>query len=541
MPVDQRAATRPLAVLVGLTATVVFLLCFLATRNIYDDEVRSLALVLLPLPELWDLANNWDLHPPGMYALTRVTYLLVGSARWAALGGVLFSAVGIGVFVNALLRAGTLRGPAAAVFLAVACLHPQFLMWGSSMRWQSYWSGLFLVALTLGLSLGREPRDGCLAPPGLPARIALGLIIGSTAYLNYMTLVMLPLFVLAWLLRYGVSGSALRALALPLAIAAVLFLPQLPSFAMVHLPNSSGRASNPGGAVLKLVPGVTVGQAMMPWHPVAPLVGLVSLLALWKLGVRLRTELLAAGSVRLLALRANPAWLVLLFFEVGAFLIAVSTGLGLKPRSFTFLGPVFAFLVATAWNDISGRVWRGVVATVLALWIGFSAGNLLAKRGTQKGGFNDRHDEVLAVAREEASGVPALFFTHDSALAFAINAAARETGQRWRVCSIAPDRYHGLPCGPEVDLGADLQKVFLVDSFISSFQNEKQKLYDLQGRILEAMHVERRAMRSFDHDAAMKRRVPHPLAPYVTDYRFMIFVGSPRSNVDWRRFADAYR
>lgn len=59
-----------------LVASFAFALFFLSIRNLYEDEFLSFRLINLSLGELWREANQHDMHPPGMYALSRFFYHL---------------------------------------------------------------------------------------------------------------------------------------------------------------------------------------------------------------------------------------------------------------------------------------------------------------------------------------------------------------------------------------------------------------------------------------------------------------------------------
>ncbi|MEZ4218920.1 MAG: hypothetical protein R3E88_20790 [Myxococcota bacterium] len=147
---------RSAAPWIALAAGVAFAVAFAATRNLYDDEVASFRLATQGYADLWREANAHDVHPPGQYALGRLFLGLAGSPRRAMLGPIALLYGSLALFVAALLREGELRGGARALFAAVAVLHPQVAMWGTSLRWQPAWTALALVSLVLALGLGRR-------------------------------------------------------------------------------------------------------------------------------------------------------------------------------------------------------------------------------------------------------------------------------------------------------------------------------------------------------------------------------------------------
>src|SRR5258708_20321620 len=54
----------------------------LAVRNLYDDEISSLHLILAPAREIIQYTATRDLHPPCMYLLPHFAYLVLPSFLW---------------------------------------------------------------------------------------------------------------------------------------------------------------------------------------------------------------------------------------------------------------------------------------------------------------------------------------------------------------------------------------------------------------------------------------------------------------------------
>ncbi|MBW2388073.1 MAG: hypothetical protein JRG89_06510 [Deltaproteobacteria bacterium] len=261
----------------ALVISLAFAFAYAATRNIYDDEVASFGTTMRPFAEIWRAANAGDIHPPGQYVLSSFFLNLMGSARSMTLGPLVFIYIGLTSFVAALLRNNTLVGSSRTLFAVVAFLHPQILMWGGSIRWQSYWTGLALIVLTLGLSLHREPEDEKLDLPSYPVLLTTGLLLAALLYINYLSFVLIGAFALAWAIRYPMSPASWARLAFTLAIAGLLFIPQIRPLVDVHMASAARQTPSGIGVFLKLLPGALVGQALMPWHPVAPLFGLTTL------------------------------------------------------------------------------------------------------------------------------------------------------------------------------------------------------------------------------------------------------------------------
>jgi len=528
------AASR-LASWVALAAALLFSIAFAATRNVYDDEIASFRLTTLPLIEGWHLANAQDVHPPLQYAAGHVFLRAAGSARLAMLGPIAVLYAGTALFVAALLREEELRGGARTLFAAIGFLHPQMLMWGSSLRWQPLWTGVALAMISLGLELGRgsdTPRRGRAARALALAAVALAAT--ALLYLNYATLVFLVALSVGAAIRFGLRGAA--PLLAPLAIAGLAFAPQLDAMWNVHMRATDAQVANLAIVALKLAPGAVVGEALLPWHPLAPIFGLATLPFLAKL-VAMAVARVRSGAH---APARGPAWLALLGIYVALVALALATGLGRKPRNFILLGPLFAYLFAFAWQSTRTRALRVGAVALVALWIATSAAHLWLRVGTSKSGFNDHYEEVVAFAASTARGRGAVFFTHDPALAFAIHEHARIRGERWAACSTTPDWLHEVACAERSGVPATIERVFLVDSYVGSYFARRFELAEAINAVGRSLEVERRAELSRDRDAAMKRRLPGALAKLSPDHRFTVFDGRPTAAFELERFARAY-
>ena len=78
--------------------SLILSLVFLNNRNIYDDELTSFKLITRPALDICRAANSSDVHPPGMFIVSRFFYLLTGSERWMTVGPLLFLYSGLFLF-----------------------------------------------------------------------------------------------------------------------------------------------------------------------------------------------------------------------------------------------------------------------------------------------------------------------------------------------------------------------------------------------------------------------------------------------------------
>ncbi|HEV2691073.1 MAG TPA: hypothetical protein VGV35_21100, partial [Bryobacteraceae bacterium] len=249
-----------------VVASCLVSIAFLSVRNMYDDEVGSFHFISKPVAVIWQSANSSDFHPPGMYVLSHFFYSLTGSVRWTTLGPLAALYAGLLVFFLA-TRKHFLHDKAAALFFcALLFLHPQLLMWGNSIRWYPYWTGIALVFLTIGLSL-YLPANREAKPPSVWVCGVLGMMAGALFYLNYMSLLFLAAFAAAYAVRY--SGRQLWKLVVIGGTLLLLALPQLTPFLAVHLPKRGLQQFSRLAAAGRVFHATFMSEAMLPWHPVA--------------------------------------------------------------------------------------------------------------------------------------------------------------------------------------------------------------------------------------------------------------------------------
>ncbi|MEZ4218919.1 MAG: hypothetical protein R3E88_20785 [Myxococcota bacterium] len=359
-------------------------------------------------------------------------------------------------------------------------------------------------------------------------------------YLNYLTIPFAVALAVGVALRFGIAPARprrLARLALPFAIAAFAFAPQLSPMWHVHMQATQAQVANRLMVLLKLVPGAVVGEPLLPWHPLAVVFGVATLPLL----ALLASALVRHARTRGLASGPQPAWVAIAGVYAALFALALATGLGRKPRSFVVLGPLFAYLFAFAWQRVRRGALRGAVVALVAAWIATSLAHLWLRVGTSKTGFNDHYEEVVAFARSTARGRPAVFFTHDPALAFALHEHARASDDPWVACSVAPDWYHGVDCAAARGVPPRFERVFLVTGYVGSFLAQRAQLAAAIDAVGHSIDVERRGELGRDRDAAMKRRLPGALAKLTPDYRFTVFEGPPRPGFALERRAADYQ
>lgn len=493
---------------------------FLARRNLYDDELASYHLILRPFRELVAAANSVDLHPPGMYALSRVAWLVTRSVRWSALIPLLFVYGGLAAFACSLARhLRDRRERAVVTFLVLG--NPHMLLWGSSIRWYSYWTGLFLLLFAwFFFGARRESTRNA---------VLLGASLGALTYLSYVTLLAAPCMVLAWLLCDGWTRTrVLQALSAAVAAVAVA-LPQLVVFVSVHLGARDSQMQGVPVALARLAHGALLGEAMMPWHVLAPVIVAAVVLSLVCAGR-------AAWAHR--TPRNTPVHVMLVFSALLA-AAATATGLGAKPRSFCVLAVMVSALAGIGALRIQRTSVRRAVLGCFAVWYLVSWHNMIFKVGLAKGGLTDRVDEVVEVVHERAGERPAVIFCHHPGLIYELNALAAKEGLRWSVVGMFEDYIHDVPAGFMKDVSPEV--VFVAESSVGSIRDKAA--FDAAYRdALGAVAIEGKMNLSRDPDVWMKRRMAGKgeASALLPEYRFTLSFGAPKPGVDLRALARAF-
>jgi len=510
-----------------LLASAALSVLVLARRNLYDDEIFSLHLVTGSVANILRTAAEGDVHPPGMYLLAHCAYRILPSFRWMDLFPALVLYAGLAVFlfaVTPLLQ----RTRSQLCLLLLATLHPQLLMWDTTFRWYSWWTGLALIALTVAL----QPR---IARPTLSAAraLTLGLLLACLFYLNYIVFLFAVALAAAMFLRYRTLPwkLALTRCLLTLGVFFLFVAPQLRTLLTVHLPD--GRAQRYGFAVslLRLLQSVAVSEAYLPWHPLAILAGLVF------------AGLCAAGAIALWRRAHNPqpeptppasVLESIVLFGLLFFLLVAASGLGGKPRNGLLLIPVLALPAVLTVETLRPRTQTAILI-FFALWSAVGIAHLLGRYGLTKSTMNDRPEQVVAlVERGLASPAPrsqppcAVVVTYDSGLAFALAQANLA-----RLLIVSPYRGPGgartLP--PE---DCARPRLYTVQSYLGG---TARRVQTLNGELeIAQLYIEGPPSIdsfSFDPDARLKRRlarVPGLGADLgsvasLPDYRYVVTSG----------------
>ncbi len=497
-----------------LLVSFLMALAFLAARNIYDDEIGTADLLPMSTARIIATMNHADVHPPGMYVLAHLGYQVIPSARWVTLFPLLCLYGGLTVFVLAVLP--LFRGTATRLaFLLFAMLHPQLLMWGNSIRWYPWWTGVALLAVVVA----QDPRDPERRELAFGRAAGLGLLLGCMFYLNYITIIFSLALVAGMVVRYG--WRVWRPLVVTAFVALAIVAPQLHAFLTVHLRGSGGQRSKAAVSTARLLQSLICSEAFLPWHPMAVLaavmwlvIGMVAVLRAVRF-VRARPFGVLPDDERCLI-----SLLVLSFMLVG--LVAV-TGLGGKPRNGLVLVPLLAPAMALAVGSLRRREIRLAAMGFFVLWSGWGIAHLLRREGLTKSGMNNRPDEVLRFIESSRGSECSVVVTYDPVLSFFL---VESHLPRQLVLTLTQNSlYRSAAPFAAKDCGAT--KLYVVQSYLGGFGGYETILPDQLRAAVKFIHAPMAVNKfSFDPDAGMKRRLTFVGGSAgLPDYRYMVGSG----------------
>jgi hypothetical protein len=496
-----------------LALSFIISIVFLSVRNIYDDEYSSLDYVNLSSHQIVVMANSGDVHPPGMYLLAHFAYLAIPSPRWMTLIELLVLYVGLGIFV--LTLSPLLPNKISLfLFLLLATLSPQLLMWGNTIRWYGWWTGLALATLVCALQPGRTQEQPRLS---VGRAIAVGVLLALLFYLNYITLIFELALGLAMVFRYGRTPWKQY-----LGIAAVfliLIFPQVHYFIAVHIPGGQGQRSGMLVSLARLVEATFCSEAYLPWNPLA-IGALVLFTAIavsgWISLVRFANreeiaELLRRG-------RSGIESVVLLFLLF--FLFVAISGLGNKPRSALLLVPLLAVPTALVVGSWRVEALQTTAIVFFILWCGWGIEHLIRREGLAKANMNNRPEDVASLLRSAPAGDCAVVVTYDALLALTLS-----TSHLQHLLVLAPWQnaiyLHSHPFPKDACGTVD---VYWVKSYLGGFgEPGKVVSNEMQTTRTTLSGTSQIYLLSFDSEASRKRKLTFLSgASDLPDYRYIV-------------------
>jgi len=522
---------------------MVISLVILSQRNIYDDEFSSYKYILMPLQKSCHMINSADVQPPGMYVIGHMFYALIGSERWMTLGPLCVLYTGILFFAWRGLSCFDRNWKVSFVFIVMCLLHPQLLMWGNSIRWYPYWTGLALIVIVTGLRVGQEklnPSGENYYCPSKGACLWIGLIMSAMFYINYITLIFLPAFVAAWLVRYRVSRQTFIRLVLTNVAFVIPAIPQFLPFLSVHMKMAGSQKGPLLASLCRLIHGVFLGEALLPWHPISPVFLLVVVIPCML--IILKQFIVYVLRVREgLLFEDKPLWVAFVVFFSAMFGLGAILGLGCKARSFLILAPLMAFLLCVGMMRLRSYGFQIVIAIVVLIWSLSGSYNLIVRQGTAKAGINDHPEEIVSfiAERQRHTGKKAIIFTADPGVTYALNSVAGK--YNWHICSACSDYIHKIPRGT-LSPSFDPEMIFVIKSYVGSSISQQKKFQVAYLAAKQSILKSHTEFLSKDRDLWLKKMVPgvKNITKDLPEYRFEVAYGAPKPNVKWADIADKF-
>jgi len=512
-----------------LAVSAVLSVTLLAVRNLYDDEIFSLDIVTGSVRHILGVTAEGDVHPPGMYLLAHLAYGILPSFRWMNLFPAAVLYAGLAAFLLAVTPLfATTR--ARLCLLLLATLHPQLLMWSATFRWYCWWTGLALIAVTIGL----QPR-ATRPVLSVPRALVLGGLLGGLFYLNYITFLFGIALAAAMVYRYRrQTREQLLGRALLIATAfAALIAPQLRTMIDVHLPGGAAQHASLAASVLRLLDSIAASEAYLPWHPLAILAAVVFLaLCIAGAGTVIRLYREASGvdaDASATELGARDALRSIILFGLVFLVMVAVSGLGGKPRNGMLLVPVLAPAAALVLDSLRPR-WQTALLAFYAVWGAVGVVHLLGRYGLTKATMNDRPEQVVSFVGQTMGDHCAVVVTFDSALAFELAQADLP-----RTLIVSPFRgplfggSRGLPAE-----GCARPRLYVVESYMGGTAHHVMTYGDELG--FAEQYVEAPASTDYfspDPYAGRKRKLARfssltgdPDAGQLPDFRYVVISGS---------------
>ena len=522
-PTPRALATAFL--LLSATLSVIIL----GVRNLYDDEISSLDLVTTSARNILQVTAHGDVHPPGMYLLAHLAYSILPSFRWMNLFPTLIVYAGLTIF---LLQVTPLFARTRSRFclLLLATLHPQLLLWSTTFRWYSWWTGIVLIAITVALQPS-NPKPIF----GTARALTLGFLLACLFYVNYIAFLFAFALGAAMLARYRSQPwkRLLPPALLTLGVFLALITPQFHTMLTVHIPNGRTQTSGLTDSVLRLLLSVAASEAYVPWHPLAISASLLfaalcitGMMAAMRLHRR-RPPLDVASTN---AGMPDTALASIVLFGLLFFLLVAATGLGGRPRNGLLLIPVLAPGAALIVGTLRPRM-QDAILSFFALWIAVGLAHQLGRYGLTKATMNDRPEQVVAFIQQTAGPGCSIVVTYDTTLAFSI---AQANLPLILILSPFDSPIFGGPRSLPSD-GCARTRLYAIHSYLDENSPWARTLnHEVQSSTQLIKGQPHTDSFSFDPDAARKRalsRIPvlhGDLAPAdaLPDYRYVVTSGS---------------
>lgn len=170
-------------ILGGPLLAVIAHLAVWKNRFYYDDEWFNLKLIAnLSFPDLLNFLSKNDIHPPLSYIINQAVYRLIGPHEFLmTMPSLLFTGL-TAAMIGLLVHRITGNKTASIFALIFSVIHPNFQLFGWSIRWYPLWNLLIIAAVCLALDVWNRRSDHTLLKSAL-----LTITLSAALYTNYLT------------------------------------------------------------------------------------------------------------------------------------------------------------------------------------------------------------------------------------------------------------------------------------------------------------------------------------------------------------------
>lgn len=360
----------------------------------YDDEFFNITLIENLGLKVLSYVQTRDVHPPGSYILNWFFYYVTNSWSIVRMISGFLTAVSIiyaGIFVRK--SYGDLSSFFFLIFLA---FNPAILMWGTSVRWYSYF-----IPLLIYLSV--VPKS---SHKFYWSKLFIGFLI--LGYFGYAVFIVAPsLLFLYWMQSEQSIENKLKRVLLWGSLSLLGYLSQLYTFVTIHINGSSAQRS----PLLKGFAGFVISH--------------LSNQGVFPISVGGVLCCLGALGILLLSLRKDFRKRLLSSYTLSYFvgiICLILSGLGGKFRNFVLLSPLQAFSLLTILPDFRKNMWIKISLFFFLFGNIIGVYNVVFHTNTTKNSWNFPLKKVLTQLERIRSscGDEILVFTHDPLLTYVL-------------------------------------------------------------------------------------------------------------------------